>query len=188
MTRRKLFALLSAAALVLTGCTPLPEAAFPSVPAAQSTTDAAASPVPATASPAPDISFPEVPTASETGSVQPQLEISAGGYPFTAVLEDNAAAEAFLSLLPAAFDMTELNGNEKYCWLSDFRFPTDPAVPEVIRAGDLCIYQDNCLVLFYETHRTSYAYTPLGHIVDPEELLSAVGTGNVTVEMSVRTQ
>lgn len=100
-----------------------------------------------------------------------------------AELADNPAAAAFRTLLPRSFDMVELNGNEKYFRFADHTFPVEPTVPDETQAGDLCIYQNNCLVLFYETFSTTYAYTRIGRVRDPAGLADALGTGDVTVEM-----
>lgn len=108
------------------------------------------------------------------------IQIKVGNKAFSATLEDNATAKAFKALLPATIQMTELNGNEKY-----FRFsvnlPTNESSPGKIQTGDLMIYGQNTLVLFYKTFPTSYSYTRLGRINDPASLPAALGSGDVTV-------
>ena len=91
------------------------------------------------------------------------MRIKIGSNVFTATLYDNATAAAFKGMLPITVKMSDLNGNE------------------TIQSGDLMIYGSNTLVLFYKTFPTSYSYTRLGRINDPEGLAAAVGSGNVTV-------
>lgn len=109
-----------------------------------------------------------------------KLEISAGERTFSATLYDNAAARTLLELLPMTLDMSELNGNEKYHYL-DTTLPTDPGRPAGIRTGDIMLYGDSCLVLFYQSFSTTYSYTVLGRVDDPEELAAAVGSGDIEV-------
>ena len=59
--------------------------------------------------------------------------------------------------------MDELNGNEKYVYL-DNSLPINLSNPKHINAGDVYLYQDNCLVIFYKSFDTSYSYTKKGHI------------------------
>ena len=53
-------------------------------------------------------------------------------------------------------EMTELNGNEKYHHLST-RLPTNAISPGTIQNGDIMLYGNHSLVLFYETFKTSYS-------------------------------
>lgn len=110
----------------------------------------------------------------------PKLEIVIGNKTFTATLYDNAASEALAGWLPMTLDMNELNGNEKYFYL-DGSLPTEAVRPDGIRTGDIMLYGDSCLVLFYKDFSTSYSYTPLGRVDDPSGLAAAVGGGNVQV-------
>ena len=113
------------------------------------------------------------------------MTVTVNGRVFQAVLNDSAAAQAFADLLPAAFELTELNGNEKYYRFPDNRFPVTPESVGQIQTGDLCIYQDDCLVLFYKSFSTTYSYTRLGQLTDPDGLEAALGSGDVRVEMKL---
>lgn len=113
-----------------------------------------------------------------------RLRLTVNGAAFTARLEDNAAARALASRLPASWTLKELNGNEKYIYL-DQTFPTSASRPGKIHAGDLMLYGPDCLVLFYRTFLTPYRYTPLGRIEDPSGLEKAAGSGSARVMMEV---
>ena len=111
------------------------------------------------------------------------LNIKAGGYNFTAILEDNATAHSFMELCPITLNMSELNGNEKYYYL-DESLPTNASNPGTINAGDIMLYGNSCIVVFYKTFNTSYSYTKIGHIVDVTNLAQALGNGSVDVTFS----
>ena len=113
------------------------------------------------------------------------IEITVGTQTFTAELYENETARAFAALLPLELNMTELNGNEKYFYL-DNALPTDASRPDGIRAGDLMLYGSECIVLFYESFSTSYSYTPIGRVQNPEGLATALGSGNVTVSFNIQ--
>ena len=109
-----------------------------------------------------------------------QINVIIGAKTFTATLADSKTGRAFAQLLPMTVTMTELNGNEKYHYL-DSSLPTDSYQPGTIQAGDLMLYGNNCVVLFYETFSSSYSYTRIGSIDDSEGLAAALGSGNVSV-------
>lgn len=108
------------------------------------------------------------------------FKLTIGGTDFAAELANNATAQAFNALLPMTLNMTELNGNEKYKYL-DTTLPTNAACPGTIHAGDILLYGNNCVVVFYKTFSTTYNYTKIGRITDPISLESAVGNGSVEV-------
>ena len=93
-------------------------------------------------------------------------------------LEDNETVKAFIKLLPKEFNMNELNGNEKYTYL-DSSLPVNESNLKKVNAGDVMLYGDNCLVIFYKSFNTSYSYTKIGHI---DNLLD-LGNGSITVKI-----
>ena len=91
-------------------------------------------------------------------------------------LENNETVNSLINLLPMEITMNELNGNEKYIYL-DNTLPTNSYNPNRINAGDVMLYGNNCLVIFYKSFETNYSYTKIGHIDNLEDL----GTENITV-------
>ena len=85
------------------------------------------------------------------------------------IIEDNETVKSFLKLLPLDLVMNELNGNEKYYYL-DKTLPTNSYNPNKIEAGDVMLYGNNCIVIFYKSFNTTYSYTKIGHIDNLEEL------------------
>lgn len=113
------------------------------------------------------------------------MEIVVGDKIFSATLYDNEAAKGFREQLPMTVNMNELNGNEKYYYLPG-SLPTNSGRPSGIHTGDLMLYGNNCLVLFYESFSTSYSYTPLGCVDNPEGLAAALGSGSVQVTFRMK--
>ena len=108
------------------------------------------------------------------------ISIKINGEIFNVTLEDNDAARALKEILPLELNMNELNGNEKYFYLED-DLPTDSINVGQIHAGDLMLYGSDCIVLFYKDFPTSYSYTRLGTLDNPEGLAEILGDGNVNV-------
>ena len=121
--------------------------------------------------------------AAERGGIN--ITLSMGQKIFQAKLDDNAAARAFIKLLPVTLDMSELNGNEYYKYL-DISLPVQSLKPKAISAGDIKLYGSDCVVIFYKSFTTSYSYTPLGKIINVnglEEALKSCG-GKVTLALA----
>ncbi|HEU0142128.1 MAG TPA: cyclophilin-like fold protein [Bryobacteraceae bacterium] len=112
------------------------------------------------------------------------MKVRIGSTTFDAALFDNETAAAFKALLPLTLDMDELNGNEKMYDLSK-PLPTSAYSPKRINSGDLMIWGNRTVVLFYKTFPTSYSYTRLGRIEDPSALEAAVGSGRVKVTFAL---
>ena len=120
----------------------------------------------------------------EGGEENMKLNIKIGDNNFTATLEDNETTKELVNKLPLTINMSELHGNEKYYYF-DESMPTNSERVGNINTGDLMLYGSDCLVLFYESFSTSYSYTRLGHIDNPEGLANVVGSGNVEVTFEI---
>ena len=112
------------------------------------------------------------------------IELEIGDEVFLASLDDNQTTQALVELFPLSIDMEDLHGNEKFTYLAD-KLPTNSEKPGVIKAGDIMLYGDNCLVLFYEEFSTSHHYTGLGTIEDIERFRQAAGNGAVRVSFEL---
>ena len=113
-----------------------------------------------------------------------KIQIIINGETFTATMENNETANNFISMLSISLDMQDLNGSEKYNYLSN-SLPTDTFIPNKINAGDLMLYGSDCIVLFYDDFSTSYRYTSLGKIDNPKGLKDVVGNENIEITFKV---
>ncbi len=89
-------------------------------------------------------------------------------------LENNNTVEEFINLLPQEYNMNDLNNNEKYVYI-DKSLSTNSYNPKHIEKGDVMLFGNNCLVIFYESFETSYSYTKIGHIDNLDDL----GNGSI---------
>ena len=106
------------------------------------------------------------------------IVVSVGGKSFTAKVEDSETGRAFVAKLPLTLSMTELNGNEKYCY--GVSLPTASRYYSTIEAGDLMLYGSNCVVLFYGA-AGGYSYTRIGRLTSTVGLAAALGNGSASV-------
>ena len=112
-----------------------------------------------------------------------QINIEIGKKTFKATLYNNKTSSALLKKFPLSCKMSELNGNEKYKYLSS-ELPTNKKKVKRIKAGDIMLYGSDCLVVFYKSHKTSYKYTKVGHINNTSGLKKAVGKGKVKMKFT----
>ena len=95
---------------------------------------------------------------------------------------DTQAARELQKRLPIGGTFQELNGNEKYLKMAQGLPAADQVIREIHR-GDLMLYDGHYLVVFYDNFRTSYCYTPLGHLEGADDLADVLGKGNISLEL-----
>ena len=108
---------------------------------------------------------------------QDEYKVVINGNEYDVVFENNPTAIDLINMLPASYNMIELNGNEKYIRFEN-SLVSDPKPVNHIEAGDIYLYEDDCLVIFYKSFDTIYSYTKIGHINN----LLDLGTDNITVK------
>ena len=115
------------------------------------------------------------------------IKIKVNDEVFDVKLEDNSAARELVRTLESGnvtVNATEYGGFEK---VGDLGFSL-PTSDENINTspGDLVLYQGNQISLFYDSH--SWSYTKLGKIdnVDSNHLKEVLGSGDVTIVLSLK--
>ena len=126
-------------------------------------------------------------SSSETESVEDtamKMKIEVNGSLFTATLADNAAADALADWVeegPVTLELSDYAGFEKVGPLGRSLPASDSQT--ITHAGDIVLYQGDQIVLFYGSN--SWSYTRLGRIDDLTGWEDALGSGNVTVTLSL---
>lgn len=105
------------------------------------------------------------------------IKVTINDKTYTLKLESNNIVDEFINILPQEFTMSELNGNEKYVYI-DKTLTTNSYNPGHIEKGDLMLYGNNCLVIFYKSFDTKYSYTKIGHI----DNLADLGSESITAK------
>lgn len=99
---------------------------------------------------------------------------------YEAVLYDNSTTKELIKKFPITITMSDLNGNEKYYNFSK-SFSTSSENVANINKGDIMLFGDNCLVIFYKSFSTRYKYTKLGYIKNTEDLENSFGKGDIEI-------
>lgn len=166
------------------------------IPASSSQTSASVQQTtqpPASTTAAPPVTSISTAIASTTASVTltapktiSKVNIQVGSKHFTATLHDNESARAILKEMPFTLKMDDFASQEKVARLP-FALPSaSTQTPATIRAGDIYLWSNDNLVLFYTTFSNSYSYVPVGYIEDVTGLREALGTGSVTITFTVQ--
>lgn len=111
------------------------------------------------------------------------LWMTVGKRRFAVTLADNDTARELIKRIPLTLQMAELNGNEKHAELAQ-PLPTHEENPGSIEVGDIMLYGNDTVVVFYAAFKTSYRYTPLGRVTDPQGLAQALGRNAARIEFS----
>ena len=103
---------------------------------------------------------------------------------YEAILYDNSTTKELIKKFPITITMSDLNGNEKYYNFSK-SFSTSSENVANINKGDIMLFGDNCLVIFYKSFSTRYKYTKLGYIKNTEDLESSFGKGDINITFEI---
>ena len=103
---------------------------------------------------------------------------------YEAILYDNSTTKELIKKFPITITMSDLNGNEKYYNFSK-SFTTSSENVANINKGDIMLFGDNCLVIFYKSFSTHYKYTKLGYIKNTEDLERSFGKGDISITFEI---
>lgn len=113
-----------------------------------------------------------------------KMYVQVGHRTFIATLESNAAADALVEMMentPLTIQMQDYAGFEKVGPLGT-NLPADDS-QTATHTGDIVLYQGNQVVMFYGSN--SWSYTRLGKIDDLSGWEEALGSGGVSVTLSL---
>ena len=115
-----------------------------------------------------------------------KMKVQIGETTFTATLADNSSVDALKELMtdePLTLNMSDYANMEKGADLG-VSLPQNNEQMNT-QAGDIILYQGRTFVIYY--YKNSWSLTPIGKIdnVDAEELREVLGTGDVTVTLSL---
>lgn len=120
----------------------------------------------------------------ETDMKENVFYITIGGKTFTAAFSDNSGADALKEWLEEeelTVEMNDYGGFEKVGSLGR-NLPASNS-RTTTQSGDIVLYQGNQMVMFYGSN--SWSYTRLGKVEDLSGWEETLGTGDVTVKLSL---
>lgn len=101
--------------------------------------------------------------------------VSIGTKSYSVTAEDNDAAKAFFGRLPISITMNEWAGNSEYYAKLSKKINTDGIKsPSAFETGDIAIYNNTSLVIFYADTKNTAGYAKIGHIVEAEGVKDAL--------------
>lgn len=123
---------------------------------------------------------------NENNMENDKIKLTAGSKTFTATLVDNSSVKALKELLNKGdihIDMSDYGNMEKVGSLGMSLPRNDEYITTA--PGDLILYQGNLFVIYYAPN--TYSFTRLGKIdnVTRDELVTELGSGNITVTLSL---
>ena len=127
---------------------------------------------------------PEQAETPEPENSEMKMIVNVNGQDFTATLENNSAVDALVQMMengPVTLQLSDYAGFEKVGPLGQ-SLPASNS-QTTTHAGDIVLYQGNQIVMFYGSN--SWSYTRLGHIDDLTGWEEALGSGDVTVTLSM---
>ncbi len=121
---------------------------------------------------------------NEEGPDVNKLTLTFNGYTYTATLAENSSAQALKDLLkdgPLTIQMSDYGSFEKVGPLGADLPRNDEQI--TTSAGDIILYQGNQITIYYA--QNSWNFTRLGRIDDPSGLRDALGSGDVSVTLTL---
>lgn len=178
--KQRIFTLIFAGVLLLSGCGPAPADGASSSPPPAGGSGSGSSEILDGSVSAPDSADVSMPQS------EGELTITVNDTVLTASLADNSSVQALRELLaegPLTIDMRDYGSMEKVGPLGTDLPRNDEQI--TTEAGDLILYQGNSFVMYYAPN--SWNFTRLGKINDvtADELREVLGDGSVTVTLSI---
>ncbi len=109
------------------------------------------------------------------------ISVRIGDMTYIMSVDAGKAGQEFANSTPFELEMVDLNNNEKY-YDSDEKLLADPYKPGHVDVGDVMLYGDRTIVIFYKSFDTDYSYTRLGKIKNADSLEYMLEGDKVIVE------